>query len=97
MIFLYLGWVALAFPQGLTWEYPDSLALVAKRFEAEADTILDEAYDWLGVEAKAGGMVQLVASHQGMERVIGHPLPSWFAAVTVPQRHLLIMSTDHNS
>ena len=94
MISFYLGWVALAFSQGLTWEYPDSLAPVAKRFEAEADTILDEAYDWLGVEAKAGGMVQLVASHQGMERVIGHSLPSWFAAVTVPQRHLLIMSTE---
>ena len=94
MMALFLAWASLVIPQGLTWEYPDSLAPVAKRFQAEAEAIFEEAHDWLGLEIQQSGTIQFVASHKDMEIAVGHDLPSWFAAVTVPRRHLLVMVTE---
>jgi hypothetical protein len=81
------------------WQAPMELAEVASKFSLEADSILEDAHRWLGLQRGAIGLAEprhgnmyWVRKHKGIALHLGHEVPNWFAAVAVPSRGEVVLS-----
>lgn len=84
----------------LQWEAPPGLADLAARLTAEADEMLADAHDWLGLDRGERSIPQPQAGHllwvrdrDELARALGRDeVPEWYAAVALPLQGRMIMA-----
>ncbi len=86
------------------WRAPAESAELAARMTAEADTILEEAHNWLGLHqipsigpSPRPGKMIWVTNRDGISRHVGREMPTWVAAVAIPSRGEMVMSVQSSA
>ncbi|MBC8404685.1 MAG: GIY-YIG nuclease family protein [Planctomycetes bacterium] len=87
--------------QFFQWQAPSGNAELARSMTAEADGILQQAHQWLGLHAIPGmkaqprsGKMIWVATREDIEKYLKQPVPQWAAAVAVPSRGEILLSVQ---
>ena len=85
--------------QFFQWEAPSGNAELARSMTAEADEILQQAHQWLGLHAipripaqPRSGKMMWVATREDIEKYMKQPVPKWAAAIAVPSRGEILLS-----
>ncbi len=79
---------------GFTWSAPPELGRVARRFAPEVGGLLQDARRWLGLPLEAPpARLDWVLDREGLAAALGQPVPSWYAAVTLPGQRRMILAT----
>lgn len=80
----------------LTWFAEEDLLPIVRPLSLTAGAELQKIEAWLGALPSEPGQLVWVADRSSFERTLGAETPSWFAAVTVPSQHRIVMLADRS-